>query len=352
MNTSQLTFTRFIAAVLIVFFHYHHGVFSTNINFIEVLKNNFDLGVSYFYVLSGFVMMLAYGKKTVIDPRQYYINRFARIYPLHIFSSILFIVVSILISLNYLDKYHFPALDILIKQILLIHAWFPLDTLTINFVAWSISVEMFFYICFPYLFNFFIQKYSLKTVSVVVFSFWVISQIYMNWFYLSHPLNIYDESFLMSNPLLHLNQFCIGLLLGKCLILNHSKLNGSYDITIIIFVSLTIVMIYGLRNFFVHNGLFAINFALIIFLMSINEGFITKLFRKKVFIYLGEISFAIYLLQAAVFDFSLKVFKVIHLKNAYLAFFSSLMMLIIAAHFTYKWIEIPLKNKIRNKLSH
>ena len=352
MNTSQLTFTRFIAALAIVFFHHHHGIFSTNINLIEVLKEKFNLGVSYFFVLSGFVMMLAYGNKPVINAKQYYINRFARIYPLHIFSSILFIVVSVLISLNYLDNYHFPTIDIIIKQLLLIQTWFPLDSLTMNIVAWSISVELFFYICFPFLLNNFIQKYSLIAVSVVIICFWVISQTYMNWFYLSHLVSIYEKFFLMYNPLLHLNQFCIGLLLGKYLVLNHSKLKGKYDIAIIIAVLLTVAMIYCLKNFFVHNGLIAINFVVIISLISINEGLITKVFRTKIFIYLGEISFAIYLLQTVVFDLSLKIFKVIHITNAYLVFFTSLMILIIAAYFSYKYIEIPLKNKIRNKLSN
>lgn len=153
MNTSQLTFTRFIAAVAIVFFHYRQGVFTTNIDFIEQIKSNLNLGVSYFYVLSGFVMMLAYGNRPSVNSRSYYINRFARIYPLHIFASLIVIIVSILISLNYLEYYHFPQVRVLIEHVFLIQAWFPQDALTLNFVSWSISVEAFFYICFPFLFN-------------------------------------------------------------------------------------------------------------------------------------------------------------------------------------------------------
>lgn len=361
MNTSQLTFTRFIAAVAIVFFHYHNDIiFKTNSDFIEILKSNLNLGVSYFYVLSGFVMMLAYGYKSFVQPKEYYINRFARIYPLHILASVLFIIVSILVSIKYLEYYHFPNTSILLEHIFLIQAWVPQNALSLNFPSWSISVEIFFYLCFPFLFNYFLKKYNLKAISIISLLFWIICQILLNLYYISpyytevplpgNNLSL-QHTFLYFNPLLHLNQFIIGLLFGKYFIMYYKKIKGTYDIPILIVSFITLVMIYFLKDFFIHNGLLAINFAILIGLISANEGIITKLFRRKFLIYLGEISFAIYLLQAPIYSMVEKIFKTLKVTNPYILFFTFLVILIIASHFAYKYIEIPCKNKIKNTLS-
>lgn len=354
MNTSQLTFTRFIAATFIVYFHYHNGIFITNIHFIETLKTHLNLGVSYFYVLSGFVMILAYGNKPFINTKEYYINRLARIYPLHIFSLILVIIVSILLAINYLEYYNFPQLRLILEQIFLIQAWIPQDALSLNVVSWSISVEMFFYLCFPFIYNYFIQKYSIKKVAWWVLSFWVISQIFVNGYFFSsyykEGTNGYslEHMFLYFNPFLHLNQFCIGLLFGKYCITHYHKHKGNYDWMIIFLFILNCIIIYFLKNIFLHNGLMAIPFALLIYLISINENKITQLFRKKALVHLGEISFAMYLLQQPVFDFCEKILNILcHTVESYLRFFFSFIILVIFSHFTYKWIETPFKNKIK-----
>ncbi|MDY3521217.1 acyltransferase [Riemerella anatipestifer] len=357
MNTSQLTFTRFIVAVLLVFFHYHHNkIFVTNFDFIEKLKPHLNLGVSYFYVLSGFVMMLAYGNRSYVSSKEYYINRIARIYPLHILSLALVIMVSLLISIRYIEFYHFPDISFILKNIFLVQSWFPQSALTLNYPSWSISVELFFYLCFPVLFNFFINKNHIKVVAPIIILFWLASQVLMNLFYLSPSYNDTIEGgkdfsiehlFLFYNPLFHLNQFCIGLLFGKYFINNYQKVKNNYDIAIIVVFTVTCIMVYCFRDLLVHNGLIAVNFAVLIFFISANEGKITRLFRKKIFVYLGEISFAIYLLQKPVFDVTEKAFRVLHIVNPYLIFFSSLFVLIVCSHYTYQWVEIPCKEKIK-----
>lgn len=358
MNTSQLTFTRFIVAILIVFLHYGEEIFSTNSDFFNALRSHLNLGVSYFYVLSGFVMMLAYGQKNMIEPKQYYINRFARIYPLHIFASILVLIIGILISLNYLEFYHFPDFSLLIKHIFLVQAWFPESALSLNTPSWSISVEMFFYFCFPFIFNYFIKKYSLKAIAIVIFSFWIINQFAMNWLFLS-PYCEKDavgggysliHTFLFFNPLLHLNQFCIGLLFGAYFIKQQTKAVKNYDFLILIIFIATCFMIYFFRDILLHNGLMAINFAFLMYFISKNGGKITKLFQKRFLVHLGEISFAVYLLQTPIFTFSTKIFKALNINNPYLIFFVTLIFLIIISHFIYKWIEIPCKDKIKKLL--
>lgn len=96
---NQLTFTRFIAAILIVILHFG-GIFKGKISFIDDIWEHFNLGVSYFYVLSGFVMIVAYKNLEKINSKKYYINRLARIYPLHILSMLLVIFFILLEIIN------------------------------------------------------------------------------------------------------------------------------------------------------------------------------------------------------------------------------------------------------------
>ncbi|WP_276681366.1 acyltransferase family protein [Empedobacter brevis] len=351
MNTNQLTFTRFIAALFIVIYHFAGNLFVIENDFINVQREFLNLGVGYFYVLSGFVMMLAYGDRKIVNKKDYWINRVARVYPLHIFTLFTIIIVSILISINYLEYYNFNVKSFLINA-LLIQSWIPEYSLGWNVPSWSVSVEMFFYFTFPFIYNFVIKRLSLVKLGVIFFMFWIISQIGMNTFYHSNSYGGYqslDRYFLFYNPFLHFNTFLIGLWFGKLFKENYTKFSGNYDILIfVVFVACTI-LVYLLRDQFLHNGLLAIPFGILIILVALNTGGLTKLFNRKAFVYLGEISFAIYLLQNPVYIALRKVFKVIGLNdNGYFVFFVGLILLLIASHLTYKFVEIPMKNKIRN----
>ena len=341
MTTSQLTFTRFIAAFLL--FVYHFGEIENS--------EHLNLGVSYFYVLSGFVMILAYGKKEHISPKEYYINRLARIYPLHIMTLLLAIAANIFKYINYLEYVKFDIPSMLMNA-LLIHAWIPQISLSYNVPSWSISVEMFFYLLFPFIFNYVIKKWKLKYIAIFTLSFWLVCQIGMNIFYFSEyygGYNSLDRYFLKFNPFLHLNSFLVGILFG--LVFQNMHLfnfkAGNYDILVIITTLGIILLIYLTRNLLIHNGFHSITFGGLILLITLNTGRITKIFNNKHLIYLGEISFALYLLQIPIGMILTKIFSATGIKNHTLFFCLSFIVVMIASHFSYKYIEIPARNKIK-----
>src|SRR6266481_3833483 len=101
MKIEQITFTRFLAAIAIVIFHFGRGIFPFNSEMISFLFAKAGVGVSYFFILSGFVMIIAYGKKSKISPLAYYKNRFARIYPVYLIAILL-----LLICVRYLYVLH------------------------------------------------------------------------------------------------------------------------------------------------------------------------------------------------------------------------------------------------------
>jgi peptidoglycan/LPS O-acetylase OafA/YrhL len=86
MRIEQLTFTRFIAAVAVVIFHFGREVFPFQHPILQPLVLSANIGVSYFFILSGFVMIIAYNKQPNIDYKQFYISRIARIFPAFLVS--------------------------------------------------------------------------------------------------------------------------------------------------------------------------------------------------------------------------------------------------------------------------
>lgn len=145
-----LDFYRFIAATSVAF--YHFGLYDPN-GMVFQLTKRFNLFVDFFFVLSGFVIALSYGESvgTWRGIGVYLRRRFARIYPLHLLTFILFLVPVIFLTITHRpipnpEKYDLALIP---AQLLLVHSW-PLNVgLSFNYPAWSISVEFAMYLLFP-----------------------------------------------------------------------------------------------------------------------------------------------------------------------------------------------------------
>ena len=192
----------------------------------------------------------------------------------------------------------------------------------------------------------------MKTVILVFLLFWLVSQITMNLFYFSENYAGYqsiDRYFLYYNPFLHLNSFCIGLMFGLIFINKQQFFNKNYDLAILAVFAVCSVLVYIFRDFMVHNGFFAIPFGILIYLVAANNGKMTKFFRNKWLAHLGEISFAMYLLQNPVFISLKKTFSIFGINAPYLFFFLGFIILLVFSHFTYLYFEKPARNWIKNK---
>jgi peptidoglycan/LPS O-acetylase OafA/YrhL len=100
-------------------------------------------GVAFFFVLSGFVLTwTAQGADT---PLRFWRRRFAKIFPNHAVTWAL----VILVTLAWGDEIRG---EVAAGNLLLLQTWFNFDTFpySINTVSWSLSCEAFFYLCFPF----------------------------------------------------------------------------------------------------------------------------------------------------------------------------------------------------------
>ncbi len=340
MRLEQLTFTRFIAAILIFVFHYGKDIFPFNIDGVKDVFYQSNVSVSYFFILSGFVMIIAYGNKTSIDFRDYIKRRFARLYPVY-FLAIVALFLCFLMKQQPIDYTG------LFLNIFMIQSWFPGYALSFNTPAWSLAIELFFYLSFPLLFNYFYKKYTLKKIAILILLFFIISQIalhvlFYSSFYEGYPSKSHD--FVFYFPMMHFNAFLIGNLAGLFFIKGIQKKN--YDWPIIGLIVLTGILLKLNTGIIFHNGMLAIVFVPLIILISSNNGVLTRISKKKTLVFLGQISYGIYILQKPVYIAVSGVFNYLHVENLVLLFYSSLATLILCAAISYTYIEKPLRKKI------
>lgn len=113
--------------------------------------------VSFFFVLSGFVLTHVYGSRMAFNFRHFFISRTFRLFPLHIFMLGIFIVLEFGKILAYdqgISFNHEPfsgksAPAQILPNLFLLQSWTHwTNPLSFNFPAWSISIEYYTYMLF------------------------------------------------------------------------------------------------------------------------------------------------------------------------------------------------------------
>ncbi len=146
----SLTGFRFYAAFLVFISHgmYHFNFFGIhNPALLLIVRNLGHLGVSLFYVLSGFVLFVNYPPRAdrPLALKKFYIARFSRIYP------VFFLTTLLAIPLEWFSPSKTAFWLPLAQNITLTQCLTQSSCGSFNDVGWSIGVEFFFYLAFPVL---------------------------------------------------------------------------------------------------------------------------------------------------------------------------------------------------------
>lgn len=145
-----LTSLRFFAALMIAMLHLMED-FDAPWRFLSA--DSLRQGVTFFFVLSGFILTHVYLDKPDLTLRRFMSLRFARLYPSHIAALVLLLA---LLPWT-LVVYRSPSPDVtgpaFVAKILLLDSLVPTAPFqyAANGVSWSISTEFFFYLAFPFL---------------------------------------------------------------------------------------------------------------------------------------------------------------------------------------------------------
>lgn len=358
MLLHQITFTRFIAALTVVYFHYGQTIFPANIPFLFENITAGPIAVGYFYVLSGFIMAIAYyqpeqSKQKAFNIGKYWLARFARIYPVYILALLIIVAA----------KYKSLATDweTLPLHLLLLQSWIPGYPITLNTPGWSLSVEAFFYFCFPFLL-FWVYKKGTRPLLILGIALWIITQVTLHILLNSdaYQPKLLLHDFIYYNPVMHLNSFILGLVVGIVLKKNPMKFeqkNLGFWLLISFVLMFSIIWarphleaVFSFRLAFT-NGLIAPVFLLFIYLLANYKGFISKLFQLPIFILLGEASYSLYILQKPVYGLYDRLIVPRIELSVTLHFYIFLILLILISIASYKLFETPMRIWIRKRYS-
>ena len=251
--------------------------------------------VDFFFILSGFVLAHGYAYKEKIEFGKFMKARFFRLYPLHIFMLLVFIVIEFckLLAFKYagLSFTNAPftnhaSLEELIPNILLIQSWTPFyDHLSFNYPSWSISIEFYLYAIMYFTIGFFHSK------KLVVWSL-LTGLAYLSIF------TSYDM--LTDQVLRGISSFFAGTLI-YALYRRYGNLNIPFTVaTIIEAVLLGLVIFCVTQSAEFKSPYVPIVFVATVYFFAHDAGGISRILKMNALQSLGRLSYSIYMTHAAI----------------------------------------------------
>jgi peptidoglycan/LPS O-acetylase OafA/YrhL len=251
------------------------------------------LGVDLFFILSGFILTYVYGGDWVdgrFSYRGFLWNRFARVYPLHLFMIFLFIIAYQAAYAMGMSGFEGADYEALPFHIFAVHAWGFTDGHAWNFPSWSISAEFFAYLLVPVAFWVLMRQSLLLSMTLALFAFVCT---YLFAMVTGHTLTkmMYNFGILRIS-----GEFMIGIALCKLFQSNKVPVSVARPGLVIILGAI------------LAGSLMQINESIIVLLLAAVIFFIAQLgleekgnfLRHPALVYLGEISYATYMVHILV----------------------------------------------------
>ncbi|WP_427551610.1 acyltransferase family protein [Methylomonas sp. MS20] len=210
VRLEALTSMRFFASAAVVFLHSRP--------FFETTKNLYaeaplHYGVTFFFVLSGFILTYVYRDLQPVARVDFWIARIARIWPAHIFALCLFLLLIPSEQWTW-DGANVPAVTM--SNLFLLQSIIPIPEyyFSYNGVSWSVSTEVFFYVAFPYLIINFSSTWLRKlllSMSIVLIILSVSCLFDLPSFSPDKFLDVTSHGMIYISPLTRILEFIIGM---------------------------------------------------------------------------------------------------------------------------------------------
>jgi peptidoglycan/LPS O-acetylase OafA/YrhL len=362
-----LTGLRFLAAMMVFCFHID----------VSLKTKCFDgplggIAVSFFFVLSGFILTYVYRDRLRWGGlKRFYFTRWARIWPLHAVC-----LSAVIYFIAYTPPVDYPSLR-LASHWLLLQSWIPDRSyvLSYNGVAWSISTEAFFYLMFPLFLlgglRHFWWKYLL-TIAFTACALWGLTQIAAKAEWVGWAAGVNTHHVSHFNPTMRLLEFVSGMAvayifmskwLGSVRFLQIARwpvvLQTSLEIVAILLAAFSYYLLQWLGFYgWVSKGLGLggeVTYWLLycggmpfhafcIYIFAQSNGWLGRLLSSKLMIFLGEISFAFYMVHRLVILILIGKFWVGSELPYWAIVGSSLLVSLGFSALLFLLIEMPMKN--------
>lgn len=277
--------------------------------------NNGVFGVSFFFVLSGFIISIAYGDKyeviTLPDYISFIRKRVIRIYPLYIVTMLIFFISAIWEDFSFAPVVNqivklsvcIPMLQILFFKREVFQAF--------NGAAWFLSCLFILYMITPV-----ILMINKRFRNYIKLSLFVPVLLYFIYLYLIYFIKYYypdDFSFILNyHPLSRLFFYLEGILVGNLYLNICGRYSSKYDFVLFstfeILATSAAIFFYVFQSKIPFSDYMICSYSLILFsililIFAFEKGFISRILNYKLFVNLGNLSFEFYLIHYTVISF-------------------------------------------------
>ena len=322
---------RFVFIMLIVFSH--------------IVGESFDFGgecgVSFFFMLSGFVLALGYGGRVEqgqFDTNAFLMRQLLKFYPLHLLALVTIVVLDAH-SGHFLDWQH------LMPAFLLLQSWIPLNEYNFagNGPSWFLCDILFCYILFSKVYlglNRLTRTCLAWLLAVVVVAYLM--------FAFAIPADSVN-SILYVAPWMRLIDFCLGILLcrlycsasGRQWAQRMAGRNVTASELLAVVLLAASLLVYPILPQWLHCvALFWLvipPFLLFFALAEQGQGLVTRLLKHPSLQWLGGISLEIYLLHMLVLRIANSLLAGMGIEERWLMVIGGLGLLILAAWMTKRF---------------
>ncbi|HVZ18733.1 MAG TPA: acyltransferase [Terriglobales bacterium] len=359
-----LTSLRFFAALHVFLFHLDAIKIKTFTGVANRLQMIGYVGVSLFFVLSGFILTYVHGERE-LTPSVFYRERVARIYPAYLFSLVVtapgFFYVCIVLKNMDIPffawfKTHVGVCAAMVPT--LTQSWHPQAALAWNPPAWSLSVEAFFYILFPFLLPR-LLRWTDRNLVILIAACCAVSftlpSLYC-WLKPDGVANVSDASLtlwwlnaLKFNPLARLPEFLLGASCGVLFLRGKFNRRWAVPLTLASLIAFVTVMLASphIPYPLLHNGILPPAFAALVVGLALRPAFMSWM-NYKPLVLLGNASYSLYLLHSFVLgvyfvpEGKLKTYGPLGTAIGYV-------LPVVIAILVYRFIEEPARRKLRPK---
>lgn len=340
-----LTSLRFFAALDVLVYHRAPRLAP---GFLANLAGSGYEAVSFFFILSGFILVYVYdspaaASRMTSSRRAFWWARFSRIMPGYVLglliSAPIFVYSGLVSRISPLDQ----CLTGLVLLPLLLQAWWPPVAIVWNGPAWSLSAEAFFYACFPWLIRT-VGAWSARQGVVVAVILLAVAEAARYSAVAMGPPSVFRTHLCLYWPIFHLPHFILGMTLGRWFLDAHLYGRTGYR-WLFPFGVAAAILLFGCRSWLPWWALSGPAQAIVFAALIVGAGAArqTGVLASPICVLLGEASYAMYILHEPLVFWWERFVGGIGEKRTWLAFSAFAATVVIGAVGAYLWIETPLR---------
>lgn len=353
----------------VVLFHTAPAYLTWAPSFIQNIVSVGFVGVSFFFLLSGFILAYNYLPAGQADMRgshrAFWWARFARVYPLY--------ATGLLLALPFFLKYLLDGLRgqesltnglaALVTAPLLLQSWWPSTACTWNCPGWSLSNEAFFYLLFPFLAVPIMRLARAQLVPVgiglllITLAFPVLYMV-LNLDGLGASATVFTHGFWIdwmgSNPISHVSEFLLGVIAGRYFVLRQPRASALHWVLGLGGALVTLALMALAPHIpypLMQHGILDLTMLLMIYHLAATAHFTDRHMERTGLIIGGEVSYALYLLHFPIWVYFAVAGRMLPATvTGSLGYWVLYLVVTLGVSYAaYRWIEEPARKYIRHR---